>query len=87
MTYNCDKIKTKITVLNKGFVHLDPFSLPDPERMSVLVFKLLSLIYKRININDRMMNTKNIKDAHITSNTKYAKVRTNCWPLQYCHSN
>lgn len=27
LTYNCDKIKTKITVLIKGCVHLNPFSL------------------------------------------------------------
>ncbi len=43
--YNCDKIKTKITVLIKGFVHLNPFLPRDLKNVYACVCKLLSLIY------------------------------------------
>ncbi len=42
--YNCDKIKTKITVLIKGFVYLNLFPLQGLKNVFACVCKLLSLI-------------------------------------------
>lgn len=50
--YNCDKIKTKITVLNKGFAHLDLLMSHDLKIVNACcVCDLLSLIQRKIQQN------------------------------------